>query len=372
MSARSAARGIPALFAALLSLTWAACRDGEEELAPVVRPVRTIQVFSSGASRVRRFSGVASSDVESRLSFRVPGTVRRVAVVVGDSVHDGQLIAELDPTDYQLELERARASLRQAEAEARNAESNYERVRRLWENNNAALSDLENARAGSESAEAAVQSLQNQVSLAVQQLGYTRLTAPAAGAIADVPVEVNENVQAGQQVALLTAGATPNVDVAIPEVLIGGVHQGESVSIVFDAIPGRTFGGRVIEVGVAAMNRGAAFPVTVRLDTSDQEIRSGMAAEVSFTFAATGHAERIEVPPIAVSEDTDGRFVFVVEPVEGGFGNAHRRGVEVGELTTQGLEITSGLTDGDLVVIAGVSQIEDGQRVRLLAREPAP
>lgn len=346
-----------------------ACGGEAEEAAPVVRPVRTIQVFTAGANRVRRFSGVASSGVESRLSFRVPGTVQRVAVVVGDSVGEGQLIAELDPTDYQLELQRARASLRQADAEKRNAESNYERVRRLWENNNAALSDLENARAGFESAEAAVQSLQNQVSLAVQQLGYTRLTAPVAGAIADVPVEVNENVLAGQQVAYLTSGETPNVDVTIPEGLIAGVRQGDVVSVAFDAIPGRAFEGRVVEVAVASLNRGTTFPVTIRLTSADDAIRSGMAAEVSFTFAATGAGDRIEVPPVAVGEDTGGRFVFVAEPAEPGFGSARRRAVEIGELTSQGLEVTSGLEDGDLVITAGISQLEDGQRVRLLEPE---
>lgn len=374
MSARPISLGfVPTFLTAFLGLALlGACGGETEEAAPVVRPVRTIQVFSAGADRVRRFSGVASSGVESRLSFRVQGTIQRVAVVVGDSVQEGQLIAELDPTDYQLELQRARASLRQAEAEERNAESNYERVRRLWENNNAALSDLENARAGFESAEAAVESLRNQVSLAVQQLGYTRLTAPVAGAIADVPIEVNENVSAGQQVAFLTSGETPNVDVAIPEVLIAGVRQGDSVSVEFDAIPGQAFEGRVIEVAVASMDRGATFPVTVRLDSTDPAIRSGMAAEVSFTFAATGRSDRIEVPPVAVGEDADGRFVYVVEPAEEGFGTAHRRAVEVGELTTQGLEVTGGLEDGDLLIIAGVSQLEDGQRVRLLEPESAP
>lgn len=374
MSARPSRSGpiSTLLTLSLLVPLLSACGGPEQDTTPIVRPVRTIQVFSAGADRVRRFSGVASSGVESRLSFRVSGTVQQVAVVVGDSVEQGQLIAGLDPTDYQLELQRARASLRQAEAEERNAESNYERVRRLWENNNAALSDLENARAGFESAEAAVQSLQNQVSLAVQQLGYTRLTAPVAGAIADVPIEVNENVIAGQQVALLTSGATPNVDVAIPGRLISGVRRGDAVSVTFDAVSDQPFEGHVIEVGIASMNVGTSFPVTVRLDSSEPSIRSGMAAEVSFTFVASDATDRIEVPTVAVGEDTGGRYVFVVEPGEADFGIAHRRPVEVGEITTRGFQVTGGLEDGDLVIIAGVSQLEDGQRVRLLEPEQTP
>ncbi len=353
----------------LLAPLFAAC-GGDEETEPVTRPVRYTRVVSAGAERVRRFAGVASAGVESRLSFRVPGIVERVAVAVGDSVQEGQAIAELDAQDYRIELQRAEASLRQAQAEQRNAESNYERMRGLWENDNASLSDLQNAQAGYESALAAVQSLQNQVRLASLQLSYTRLTAPMAGAIARVPVEVNENVAAGQEVALLTSGAAPQVELAIPEVLIAGVSHGARVEVTFDAIPGRSFAGRVTEVGVAATDISTAFPVTVRLEEGDPAIRSGMAAEVAFSFIAGRAADRIEVPPVAVGEDQDGRFVFVVEPEQAGFGVVHRRQVSIGELTTQGLEVLDGLADGDLVVTAGVSQLEEGTRVRLLPETP--
>jgi multidrug efflux pump subunit AcrA (membrane-fusion protein) len=142
--------------------------------------------------------------------------------------------------------------------------------------------------------------------------------------------------------------------------------------VTFDAVSDQPFEGHVIEVGIASMNVGTSFPVTVRLDSSEPSIRSGMAAEVSFTFVASDATDRIEVPTVAVGEDTGGRYVFVVEPGEADFGIAHRRPVEVGEITTRGFQVTGGLEDGDLVIIAGVSQLEDGQRVRLLEPEQTP
>ena len=343
-----------------------ACGGEDPAEEPVVRPVRFAQVFATGAARVRTFSGVSRAGVESRLSFRVAGIIQQMAVSVGDSVRSGQLIARLDPTDYQLELQRAEASLRQAMAEQRNANANYQRVQALWETNNATRQDLDASRTANESAQAAVESLENEVQLASVRVGYTRLTAPMAGAIAEVPVEVNENVQPGEPVALLTSGSAPEVEVAMPGVLIRRVRRGDAVSVVFDALPQDTFPGRITEVGVSAIGTATTFPVRARLEASDPAIRSGLSAEVAFRFAAGSGGERILVPPVAVTEDEAGRFVWLVVPGEAGFGTVERRAVTVGELTTFGLEIRSGLEDGDAVVTAGVSQLADGLLVKLL------
>ena len=111
------------------------------------------------------FSGLAHARIESRLSFRVRGTILRVPVRMGDTVRAGQLIAELDPTVYQVQLQEAQAGLVQAQAEARNAEANYERVRALFENENASLNELDTARAGTESTAALVRSVEKRLEL---------------------------------------------------------------------------------------------------------------------------------------------------------------------------------------------------------------
>lgn len=349
--------------AAIVGLS--AC-GGEEAPAEILRPVRTEQVFSTGAARVRSFSGIARAGRESRLSFRVAGSVQRVAVDVGDSVETGALLAQLDPEDYRLLVQEAEAAQAQAQAQARNAESNFERVRALYEANNASPSDFEAARAARESADASVRAAEQRLELARQQLAYTRLTAPAAGAVASVQVETNENVSPGQPVVLLTSGSGIEVEVAVPEVLIARIQQGDAASVTFDAVPGRTFEGTVTEVGVAAVGAATTYPVTVTLPPTDADIRSGMAAEVSFAFEATEGVQRTLVSSVAVLEDPDGTFVYVVEPAEGepGVGIVSRRPVVAGELTPDGMEILEGLEDGEHVVIAGVSRIEDGLRVR--------
>lgn len=360
-----------ALLLTFLLLT--ACSDEGPPQEVLLRPVRSMTVQASGSTVERAFSGTAKAGLESNLSFRIPGAVELVKVKVGDRVKAGQLIARLDATDYELQKQEAEAALAKARAQARNAEANYARVRALYENRNASRNDLDAARAASESAGAAVQASETRRELALSQLRYTRLTAPTDGAIASVPVEEGENVSAGKIVAVLTAGAMPEVNVAVPESLISGIERGSVVVVRFDALPQRTFNARVTEVGVAATTYATTYPVTVRLDRDDTAIRPGMAAEVTFRFPGRNDsAGRFIVPPEAIGEDREGRFVFMIEPADNDRTIVRRRPVRVGELTAEGLEVLDGLQNGDRIVTAGVALIHDGQQVKLLEkREPA-
>ena len=350
----------------IATLLLGSCAE-KEQPKEVIRPVRYVQIFSTGGTRTRSFSGVAQAGLESKLSFKVPGTIKRVAVKVGDRVNAGDVIAQLDPNDYQLQVQQADAGLANARAQARNAEANYERVRALYEHNNASKTDLDATRAGSESARAGVQSAEKQLELARLQLSYTTLTAPARGAIAQVHVEMNENVNAGKQVVLLTSGTHIEVKVSIPGILISRIREGSTVAVTFDALPDKEHAAKVTEVGVAATGMVTTFPVTVRLDRSSPDIRPGMAAVVAFLFESRDQRERFVVPSVSVAEDRKGRFVYVVEPISGedGFGVIHRKDVTIGELTSDGLEIFEGLSDGELVVTAGMSRITDGKKVRI-------
>jgi multidrug efflux system membrane fusion protein len=358
---------IAALTFCLLPL--AGCGKKVEKAAPVIRPVRYQEVIATGGRRDRKFSGTAKAGQESDLSFRVGGSVSSVAVTVGRNVRQGDLIARLDPTDFQLQLQQSEASLAQAKAAGRKAAADYERVRGLYENQNAAKSDLDAARAQSESTEAQALAATQGVARARRQLSYTRLTAPVDGAIAAVRVEENENVQPGQPVALLTSGSRPEVQVSMPGVLISQVVPGSKVDVAFESLPGDILLGVVTEVGVAATGASSTYPVTVRLDKSDDAIRSGMAATVTFRFEPEGDTDRIFVPSVAVGEDRQGRFVYLLEKGQGELATTRRHPVEIGDLTPEGLEVTSGLNDGQLIATAGVRRIQDGQSVRVLASD---
>jgi len=344
-----------------------ACSDDAPPPAPVVRPVRSERVYATGGERVRVFAGTARAAVESRLSFKVGGTVTRVAVQVGDRVGAGQLIAELDDRDLRLQVEEAEARLNSARAQAQNAAANYSRVRALYENRNASRNDLDAARAADVSSRESVNSVAKSLELLRAQLGYTRLVAQTDGAIAAVQAEPNENVAPGQPVVVMTSGEHLEVEVAVPEVLIAGVREGDAVEVRFDALPQQAFAAHVTEVGISLTGAASTFPVTVQLDEADADYRPGMAAEVAFRSAQQGPSV-ILVPTAAVAEDRQGRFVYVVASQPGRSDTAvvRRRAVRVGDLAGDHLEIRDGLADGERVVTAGVSRLVEGQTVRLL------
>jgi RND family efflux transporter MFP subunit len=343
------------------------CR--EEKPKPqkqVIRPVRTIRVFSTGGDRVRTFSGVTQAGMESRLSFKVSGTVKSLTVKVGQKVRKGQLIAELDAKDLRLQVQQAQAGYAQARAQMVNARAAYERTRKLYETQNASKSDLDAARAAFSSTKAGVASAGKQIELARSQLGYTKLRSPAEGSISIVAVELNENVSPGKVVVALTAKeALPEVKVTVPEVYIAMIKPKDKVSVRIEALKGKELEAEVTEVGVASEAVGSAYPVVVSIQRPTPGIRPGMAAEVGFRLGGKGGKEGFVVPPVAVGQDRKGRFVFVAQQTKPGLGVVKRRSVEIGELSSRGLEVKSGLEDGDLLVTAGVSQIRDGLEVKL-------
>ena len=356
---------------ALLSvvIVSVACGRDEPVAEPEIRPVRTEIVTLSGLERARTYSGTFRAGMESKLSFRVSGRVEQLPASVGRAVAPGSLLARLDSRDYDLQVQEARASLTRALASKRNADAERDRVRELYENDNASLSQWDQARAVAESASAQVESLQKRLELAQLQLDYTRLTAPVAGAIATVEVEINENVQTGQPIVTLSSSSMTEVAVDLPGSVITAIREGAQVVVECDALPGEQFDAFVTEVGVAASGA-TTFPVTVQLTTQDDRIRPGMAAEVTFRLASRGaNSDRILVPAVAVGEDRDGRFVFLAEPTERGRAVVRRRPVVIGDLTTDGeqdlIEVLEGLNQGEIIVTAGVRRLEDGRLVRL-------
>ena len=116
------------------------------------------------------------------------------------------------------------------------------------------------------------------------------------------------------------------------------------------------------------MSGATTFPVTVRLDEGQDQVRAGMAADVTFNFAAAKDGPKLALPISAVGEDREGRFVFMVKSQGEGLGTVHRAPVEVGEILSDGIEILAGVEPGDLVVTAGVSRIYDGLQVRVPAK----
>lgn len=351
--------------ALLFGATLVGCGGEDEMTEERLRPIRYVTVDNRSAFRDRSFSGTSKSTTESRLSFKVSGTVINVPVQIGERMAAGDLIAEIDAASYTLQSQQAQAALIEAQANERRAAANYERTKGLYANDNASLNELEAARAQAESAQAVVAAAEKALEIARLNVSYTRLRADTDCSIASLDVEVNENVASGQQVAMVSCGDAYEVTLDVPESLIGSIDTYTPVRIEFSAIPSATFNGTVTEVAVASAPGSAAFPVVIRINGEHPSLRSGLAADVTFQFdARSENGETVVLPVSSVINDPDGTYVYIAEPTDGGDVSViRRRAVTLGELSQAGVEIVDGLEVGDRVVTAGITIIRDGQRV---------
>lgn len=349
---------------AAIGATCVSCKNDQKDVpAEVVRPVVTMTVQARNAGRERSFAGAAKASLYTPLSFRVAGTIAELPAKVGLKVKSGDLVARLDVKDYELQWKQSQAQLAQADAQLVQAKADYERKRQLYEAKNVSKSELDGAEAGFKSAAAQRESAAKALELAKQQLGYCVLSAPLDGSLAEVPVEVQQAVSAGQPVAMLSSGDELEVEVGIPEALIGRIRVGDPAGVRFEAIPGRVFKAAVSQVGIQ-MSASTTYLVKLRLQEKDARIRIGMVAETTFSFGA-GESAAILVPAVAVSPTPGGdRFVWVFQPESS---TVAKRNVRIGDLTSDGLEIVEGLAPGETIVTRGVNRVSEGMKVKLLA-----
>lgn len=364
----------------ILILALGACGSSEEQEKQVLKPVRFVKILNLGGGEIHTFSGISRSDQDVALSFRVSGVVNGIYVDVGDEIKAGTLVADLDATDYQVQLQQSLADLQSAQtqisssrAELYTSQANYQRVETLYENNSLPLSDFEEAKSSFEASEsgyqaslAQVTSSQKQLESAQNQVNYTRLVAPISGIVTEKMVEENEQVNTGTSIISISTDGKPEVEVGIPEVFIARINQGDKVKISFTTMPEVTFTGTVTEVGYSA-DASTTYPVTIQIDNPNPDIRPGMASDVTFNFNPSGSNKKsLIAPPEAVLEAADlQRFVFILDKKEG-FYVVRKQLVEVGKLQRSGYPILKGVKEGELVATAGLRTIMDGMKVRLM------
>jgi RND family efflux transporter MFP subunit len=351
------------LFSLTVLFIFTSCGD-EEKIEEKIRPVRYVEVTTGGSGSTRVFTGTAKTGIESKLSFKVAGTIKNINVKVGDFVNKGGVIAELDDIDYKIKVTEVEAGLRQAESQALNTKNNYERVKTLYETNSVSKSELDATRAQNESAVANVEGIRSTLEYARLQLSYTRLIAPVSGSIAVCNSENNENIQVGQTIAILIVGNDMEIELGIPENVTNRIKTGMNVSISLPSL-NNTFDGVVSEVSPSIDVNSSTYPVSVKILNPTIDLKSGMAANVTFKFEGSSSKEDIIVPIAAVGEDSNGRFVFLVESEDGNIATIKKQHIQIGELTSEGFEVISGLSLNQKVATAGLQSLIDGQKVRI-------
>jgi RND family efflux transporter MFP subunit len=370
MKNRSKALGL--LLTTLLVI--AACGKQEVTTKDEIRPVRALKLTSLEPFGGRWYPGKATATQVANLSFRVSGAVERILVDIGARVTRGDLLARLDPQDYQVALSRARAELRKAEAGFELAGAEYERVVRVYEKDPGAVSKslVDVRKAQLDSAKAGIVAAQAAVKRARDDLGYTALKAPYDGEVVEKFVEQFEEVQASQQIIRVLDPSRIEFTVNIPETLMENIDKVKEFGafVVFDAYPDAEVPAQIKEVGREASKTTRTYPVTLIMNQPENfKILPGMAGKAKGNKKATAKiAEQeglvgIEVPVTATFSDQGQQtFVWVIDENSK---KVNKRAVKIINLTQNGALVT-GLEQGEMIATAGANMLVEGQQVRIL------
>jgi RND family efflux transporter MFP subunit len=243
---------------------------------------------------------------------------------------------------------------------------NLNRIKALYEKGGSSLSDLEAAKDAARNAQQNYNSAIRNVDIQQEQINYGYLYASIDGEIADVNVELNENISTGQVVATLNSDSNMNIILGLPESVINNIKLNMPVQVSFTSLNGKSFKGIVSEVSPSLDANTATYPITIDVEDSSSEIRSGMAANVTFNFkdADINSDTVLVVPTNAVGENSKGRFVFVLNQ-NGETAIATKQTIQIGKLTSEGFEVISGLKSGQLIATAGLQTLLEGQEVSI-------
>lgn len=354
-------RALPWLCLPVLALL-VSCQREVEAPPPEVRPVRTVTVEQRSAGSSVSITGTVQAQNEINLSFRIDGRLIERAVDIGDTVRPGQLIARLDPQNEQSSLQATQAQAAAARAQLVEARSNYQRMRELVVEDAVSRAQFDQAEALLRTAEAQVEAAQQQVTLATNRLGYTRLVSEVAGIITARGPEPGEVVGAGRMVVQVARAGARDAVFDVPAQVKDSAPKNPDITVALVDDPRITAAGRVREVAPRADPVTGTFAVRVRLIDPPPQMRLGSTVTGRMKLDAV---PGIEIPPTALVR-ADGRTaVWVVDPQAQ---TVSLRQIEVRSADANTVFVASGLKPGDVVVTGGVQALRPGQKVRLLGR----
>lgn len=327
---------------ASLVIGLAGCSNREvQENGPVRVKVQTVQV--QPMQGVQGFSGTIEEMTDSTLSFSVSGTLTQIRVSAGQRVRQGELIASVDDATLQNSHTLALAALEQAE-------DAYARMKQLHDANSLPEIQWTEVQSKLKQARSAEQ-------IAQKNLEDSRLYAPFGGVIAEKNVEVGQNVMPGAPVVRLVGVEQVKVCISVPENEIARIQVGQAARIRVSALDDKVFEGSIVEKGIAAHPLSRSYEVKALVKNPSGELLPGMLCEMEVKQELA--REGILLANHIVQLDSESRqFVWVNRS-----GKAAKRYVTVGELSSRGVFITSGLAPGDEVLVEGQQKVSENMDI---------
>lgn len=344
---------------ALGAFSWKSSQPAAAAAEPVVRPARVATIDFRSHMHSLMLAGSVVPRIETTLGFRVAGKVISREVDVGAVVQPGQLIARIDPTDYRLAVDNARAALVSAEADFARAKADFERYQALRGSAAFMTQTLETRQSLSSTTQARVDQAKSQLATAENNLAYTELHADAAGIITAVLAEVGQVLPQGQGMVKLARNEELEIMVGVPEHRLKTVREASRVTFELWSDTGHKYAAKLRELSPSADPVTRTYPARFTVVDKPDFIGIGMTASL---ILARPDAELLaEVPLSAIFQQGKEPAVWVVDPATNA---VSLRPVTISRWRDETALIASGVKNGEIVATAGVHKLEAGQKVK--------
>lgn len=331
-----------------LIIILAGCKKSRQENT-VIRSVKvdTVKIYGYAGSAAFPGKVVASSDIS--LAFRVSGPILKVNVDIGAYVYKGQVLAQIDPRDYEVQLAATEAEYRQIKNEA-------ERITALYEKGTVTPNNYDKVRYGFQQISAKYDAHQN-------ALKDTKLLAPCDGYIQKLFFHSGETVSAGMPVISMISKGSGEVEINIPSSDYIRRDNFDSYFCTVDIYPGKTFPLELVGITRKA-NMNQLYTMRFRLTGHDRDMPGpGMSTMVTIRYKAED-AQTVSLPLTSVFESDSRSMVWVYDSASE---TISARPVTLLQILTNGTAVVSaGLTVGEIVLSAGVHSVKEGEKVKLL------
>ena len=349
--------GVVALVAATLVLS--ACSKS----VPTAEPIRAVKIVTVGVQSMQtgsEFAGEVRARVESRLGFRVGGKIVLRQAQLGQHVKAGEVLAQLDPQDYQLSAQAAKAQVAVATTNRDLAAADFKRFKELRDKNFISGAELERREAGLKAAQAQLDQAQAQFSGQGNQEGYTKLVANVSGVVTAVDAEVGQVVAAGSPVVRVAQDGPRDVVFSVPEDKVANIKVGSAVDVRVWA-SNATFKGVVREVAASADPVTRTFGVKVAMDAADKLALGTTVSVAPRAFDRSGQ-QVIKLPTSALVKDGNSASVWVLDTANM---TVNLQPIQVATVDGNDVVIAGGLQPGMRIVSAGVHVLAPGQKVSI-------
>jgi len=337
------------------------CSPPKEEKAAAVkpRPVEIVVIERRNLPIEVRAVGRLAANREVVLSSQVSGIVQSYGADTGDAVAAEQTLVTLDPTDYRLALNEARANLLAVRARFAAAKNSYQRAEQLLPQKVITPEFYDKVEAEYKAAQGAVSQAEIMVDINQRRLDKTVIKVPFDGLVAQRLVEIGQNINIGDPVMAIADMARMRVKISVNEQDYVHLDKDDPVRVRVAAYPEAAFSGRVDKIGVKADPRTNTFEIEILVNNPDLLLKAGLTAKVSITVDEIRDA--IMIPQDSVLFRDSRKEVFVVT----GGDRAAVREVTLGRVDGSSVRILDGLGPGDRLVTTGAAYLKDGDRVAI-------